>query len=111
MSRKSLIICLLVSVVALKFQTGLAEDLPDWTSQIRKDHPRLFFNNDTWPAVKQRALGSEESAWRALKASVDRRLIEPHSKNEPRDLGVDAAKAAFAFLMTNDARYLDLANK
>ncbi|MDP6778008.1 MAG: heparinase II/III family protein, partial [Candidatus Latescibacteria bacterium] len=28
-----------------------------WLSRIRGDHPRLFFNADTWPEVAQRATG------------------------------------------------------
>lgn len=28
-----------------------------WVSRIPPDHLRLFFNRDTWPAVKGRALG------------------------------------------------------
>ena len=32
----------------------------DWHGSIRSDHPRLFFNTDTWPDVKARALGAED---------------------------------------------------
>ena len=36
-----------------------AGEMPGWIEKIRKDHPRLFFNSQTWPAVHQRALGPE----------------------------------------------------
>lgn len=35
------------------------QQLPDWTQKIHSDHPRLFFNADTWPEVRKRALGDE----------------------------------------------------
>ncbi len=31
---------------------GSAQSLPDWTHAVRQDHPRLFFNAETWPQVK-----------------------------------------------------------
>ena len=42
---------LLVSPLA-----AFGQQLPDWTAKIRTDHPRLFFNADTWPEIKTRAL-------------------------------------------------------
>ena len=29
--------------------------------QIRPDHPRIFFNADTWPAIKEKALGEKRA--------------------------------------------------
>ncbi|MDD2707081.1 MAG: heparinase II/III family protein [Verrucomicrobiae bacterium] len=39
----------------------------DWPDRIRRDHPRLFFNRDTWPVVKARALNEKADDWRKLK--------------------------------------------
>ncbi len=36
---------------------SLGQELPAWTDTIRADHPRLFFNAETWPEVRARALG------------------------------------------------------
>lgn len=90
-----------------------AADLPPWASSIRTDHPRLFFNKDTWPALRDRALGPEAQWYAQLKNRVDRRLAElaTQDKPEPRELGQDAAWAAFVHLMTQDTKYLDLARK
>ncbi len=49
---------LITFIVASSVQ---AEPLPDWTGKIRSDHPRLFFNADTWPAVRDRALHEENA--------------------------------------------------
>ena len=50
----------------------LAEELPEWTQRISKEHPRLFFNSQTWPAVRHRALGAERQWYLSIKARVDR---------------------------------------
>ena len=81
------------------------QDLPEWTARIRPDHPRLFFNAETWPAVKQRALGAEREWYHRVKRRVDALPAAP------RDLGPEAAAAAFVFLMTDDARYLELGTR
>ncbi len=90
-----------------------AQPLPDWTRNIRSDHPRLFFNAQSWPAVKQRALSVEEDWYRNIKARIDR--LETKSRAsarlEVRDLGAEAAMAAFVFRVTDDDRYLTLARK
>jgi hypothetical protein len=77
---------------------------PEWAGRIRKDHPRLFFNAETWPAVKARALGPERAYYDRLKERVDGLPREP----EVKDWGTEAASAAFVYRMTGDAAYLDL---
>ena len=90
-----------------------AESLPDWTKQIRTDHPRLFFNADTWPEVRERASGAENDWYLRIKARVDRQLgkLENTAQPKPQELGPEAARAAFVFLMTDDDRYRQLALK
>ena len=51
-----------------------AGDLPaddSWMGKIRHDHPRLFFNRETWPGVKARALGPERAFYDELRRMVD----------------------------------------
>lgn len=90
---------------------AVGQPLPEWTGKIRADHPRLFFNAQTWPAVKQRAGGAERDWYRRVKLHVDGWLAKTtaDSQAEPRDLGPEAAAAAFVYRMTEDARYLHLA--
>ena len=91
--------------------TVYGRQLPDWTAKIRSDHPRLFFNADTWPAVRQRALGAERQWYSYIKGRVDRLKAESGSEVEPGELGPQAAWAAFVFRMTGDEQYLELAKK
>ncbi|MBM4028239.1 MAG: hypothetical protein FJ280_23025, partial [Planctomycetes bacterium] len=106
-----------------------AKAAPEWTAKIRKDHPRLFFNAETWPAVKARALGKERAWYEQFKSRVvkleaelagssvsraSRPRIEggtPSTQAPARDLGPEAAWSAFVFLMTDEAKYRDLAKK
>jgi heparin/heparan-sulfate lyase len=90
-----------------------AEPLPDWTGKIRSDHPRLFFNADTWPDVRDRALQEENRWYESIKGRVDRLAYDLENVERPaaRELGPEAAWAALIFLITEDSRYLDLAKK
>jgi len=101
------------TAILLSPLAGFAGPLPDWTAEIRRDHPRLFFNADTWPAVRERALGRERSWYLRTKARVDKLRVELEGvdRPEPRELGPEAAQAAFVFLVTDEARYLELAKK
>jgi len=76
----------------------------EWVTRIRRDHPRLFFNRETFPAVRARALKEEAPLFQAMKARLEQRLAEPVAS---RDYGVEAAEAAFVFLVTGERRYAD----
>jgi hypothetical protein len=91
--------------------SACGDPLPDWTGQLRSDHPRLFFNADSWPAVRQRALQAENAWYRSVKQRVDRLADELGADPRPaaRELGPQAAWSAFVFLVTEDPRYLELA--
>jgi len=43
---------------------------PDWNS-VRTDHPRLFFNADTWPSVKARAAGPLKDHFAEVRKTAD----------------------------------------
>jgi hypothetical protein len=81
-----------------------AEPLPDWTGKIRSDHPRLFFNADTWPAVRDRALHEENRWYESIKGRVDRLANDLENVERPaaRELGPEAAWAALIFLEQMD---------
>jgi len=100
-----------VGLLLAASSTVNGEKLPDWTVKIRSDHPRLFFNADTWPAVRQRVLGAEREWYSYIKGRVDRLLVELGDEAQPKELGPQAAWAAFVFRLTQDAQYLELAKK
>ncbi len=92
------------SLAGLPSKAPAAE--PDWAALIRKDHPRLFFNRDTFPAVKARALGAEKELFASMRQRVDELAA---GSLEPGDYGVRAAEAAFVFLVTGEESYGDFA--
>jgi len=96
------ILCLLL------FGALLAHSAEDWKSSIRRDHPRLFFNKDSWPAVRARVLNEESRLYAAMKARVDELA---QKELESADYGTQSAEAAFVFLVTGDNRYGDLAKE
>ena len=74
-------------------------------SILRKDHPRIFFNTETFPAVRARALNEDSKLYDDMKARVDKLDTQ---KLESRDYGIPAAEAAFVYLVTGDERYFNL---
>jgi hypothetical protein len=108
----SLIAAALVVVSAVVFgaaSSNAAELGDQWMSKIRRDHPRLFFNKDTWPLVKARALGPEKLRYEKVKWwAVDK---HPDNPEVVRDWGPAAADTAFVYLMTGDRRCLEKSKK
>lgn len=97
MRRRELLLC------GALLPARLPASVPD---AIRRDHPRLFFNSDTWPAVKSRALGRDRALFDEMKARVD---ALPAELGEDTDYGTRAAEAAFVFRATGEARYRERA--
>ena len=95
-----------ICIIALLSSLFLsAAPLPEWAGKIRADHPRLFFNGETWAGVKARALGEEKAWFDRIQRRVDAIMAKPRPET-PRDRGPDAARSAFVFLVTEDAKYL-----
>ena len=89
-----------------------------WENRIRADHPKLFFNKNTFPAIKERALNAEKDIFVGMKNRVD--LLFGQKPEFPDPLAIDgqqnsnhtygtlAAEAAFVYLILEDKKYLDL---
>ena len=124
-----LLLCLSL-VVCSAVSCGSRET--SWTDSIRTDHPRLFFNAETWPAVKARALGEEREWYDDLVRRVDGYPDNPTTEStrddfayrkkadgtyetvrapRPTEWGFEAAYTAFVYRVTGEARYLDKAKK
>ena len=108
---------------------GAAPEQDSWIARIRRDHPRLFFNRDTWPAVKQLALGPMHSYYQQMKERVNGYPDDPQGDPggaayereeriagktyrmpiaEPaREWGAQTAQTAFVYWMTGDKKYLN----
>ncbi len=94
------VMILLTGVLAMAQEA----EAPEWVAKIRADHPRLFLNADTWPAVQARALGAMQEHYDKIKAKVDGYPTEPEAK----EYGFPAMNAAFVYRMTGEQKYLDL---
>ena len=101
--------CALTALLAnALYATAGAAETPssqsDLATQIRMDHPRLFFNRDTWPMVLERATGPANEWYKQCQSQVDSYIA--HRREQKKDLGVLAAKAAFCYLTTQKEAYL-----
>ena len=108
---KKLTILIVISLLA--DLSCFAQDMPEWTQRIRQDHPRLFFNAQTWPDVRGRALGAERQWYLSIKERADRlhETAGQEDRLEAREYGQQAAWSAFVYRMTKQAKYLELARK
>jgi len=102
---------LILAVCVIADVRCLAEELPAWTRAIRQDHPRLFFNTQTWPAVRERALGAERPWYLSIKERIDRLAEAAGGKDrlEAREYGPEAAWSAFVYRTTRQERYINTA--
>ena len=114
MKRIYLIIVLLAAASALNAQP-----------EIRPDHPRIFFNAETWPAIKQKALGEKREYLDKLIEEVNQMPDEPVAANygpipeqdrslpipAVKEFGRQAASCALAWRFTGREKYLEKAKK
>ena len=61
---------MLLAAVAAAACAGAGND-DAWLASIRRDHPRMFFNAETWPQVKARAEGPARAERDALVRRCD----------------------------------------
>ena len=76
----------------------------DVASALRPDHPRLFFNADSWPEIRDRALGRERAAFEEMRLGVAG--ITPDEVTRG-DWGVHLMKAAFVVRVTREETLLE----
>jgi len=91
-----------------------AKPMPrDWQRRVCKEHPRMFFNAQTWPQVKAYALQHEKGWYDHLKrlvarfpAKADRKTFETGANKK---YGPYAQMAAFIWRMEGDRSALEKA--
>jgi len=69
--------------------------------RVRPDHPRLFFNTQTWPAVRERIL-ADAAGLKRLQREAGGLPAQP----EVKDWGRELMKAALVYRVTRDAALL-----
>ena len=124
---------LLLVLTTLMSFPARAQDPNEWSARIRPDHPRLFFNKDTWPLVKARALEPEREYYDQMKRRVDAYPDQPEGDSggaafdqeekvggsvhkmatakPAKEWGNAALQTAFVYLVTGDRTYLDKARR
>ncbi len=75
---------------------------------VRAEHPRLFFNSDTWPAIRARALGSQKEAFDKMRQDIKAVAL---SDITTADWGMHAMQAAFIGRVTCDEPVFDKTRK
>lgn len=97
---------------------GQAIGQTEWIGKIRQDHPRLYFNADTWPVVRARAKGPLAAQLEAVRkagempvskyewSAIQRPATRPGSSFETRDYGDRLMNQAFVYRITPDAASL-----
>ncbi len=88
----------------LAWRVAALRDALDLVPRVRRMRPRMFFNADTWPAVKAKALTGEKAAFDELAARV---AALRAADLVPRDWGMEAMDAAFVYRVTGDAGLLE----
>src|SRR5690554_2131529 len=68
-----IIICLGVTLIAgaCSGQKSNINENYSWVNKIQNDHPRLFFNKDSFKEIKERALNDEREIFEEMKNRVD----------------------------------------
>ena len=109
--------------------SGRLPDYADWKAMVRRDHPRIFFNRDQWPAIAAAAKGSAREDLDRLLARCERYTDDPVCTGtgvpgnlrgtavdfndtpipDIRDWGDQAADCALAWRFTGERRYLEKA--
>jgi len=92
-----------------------------WMSEIRKNHPRLFFNENSFKQIKNKALNDEHELFVEMKSRVDLMigqkiefsdpLVPDGTQNADHMYGTWAAEAAFVYLVLEEKKYLDLSKE
>ena len=89
-----------------------------WISNIRNDHPRLFYNKSIFRKVKGRALSEEKVMFDEMKMRVDNLIgqkiefkepfVADGTQNNDHEYGFRAAESAFLYRILKDEKYLNL---
>ena len=116
--------------------SAAAQSMDNLAGRMRKDHPRIFFNSDTWPAIKARAEGTARAHLDKLLKAVESYPENPKCSgmgpvvfkevktatgsykttratpiNTVKEWGQESAECALAWRFTGNPKYLEKAKK
>ena len=90
----------LVLVVALAV---LAMASATQAAEVRPDHPRMLFNADDLPAIRERCQTTHKETWELVKNYADSRLdFQPEARSQP---AVIPPILGFVYQVTGDEKY------
>lgn len=115
----------IIAAAAMSLLSPAAATIDTPVGKMRKDHPRIFFNSDTWPQIKARAQKTARPALKKLLKEVDSYPDDPKCSgmgpskqknraipiNSVKEWGVQAAECALAWRFTGKKNYLEKAKK
>lgn len=116
-----LLFCFVILLsVNCKEKTDVYEDY-SWITEIRDDHPRLFFNQNSFQEIKERALNEENDLFEEMKNRMDAlvgqkvefkdSLERDGTQNNNHKYGTRAAESAFIYLVNNEKKYFTLTKR
>lgn len=133
---RAVVLCGLLAMLlpAVSLQAALPKEGDEsWVEQVRKEHPRIFFNAQMLPALRELAKGQGREDWEKLKARVDAYPDEPEGSSggpviteevkagrdtikvqriDPaQEWGKEAMECALAWLISGERKYLDKARR
>ena len=125
----------LIVLLLAPFSLSASSD-GEWISRMRKGHPRMFFNSDTWQQIEANAHGKAKPYLDGLLKRADSHPVDPKcsetgpvalrkiktatgshmtSRLSPiekvKDWGTQAAECALAWRFTKERRYLEKAKR
>ena len=101
-------LCIAIALLFLAAFPAAAQDDDAWIGAIRPNHPRMFFNADTFPAVKQRALTDANEFYKNIWTEPD---YLPRDKDTGQmllgDWGRQLMRSAFVYCVEPDPTRLE----
>ncbi|MBM3888215.1 MAG: hypothetical protein FJ388_03720 [Verrucomicrobia bacterium] len=87
-----------------KWEAEAIVEALDLLPRLHAKHPRLFVNESSWPAIKQRALGEEKEFYDQMARRVNALKLERIAAN---NFGMEAMEAALVYRVGGDKTLLE----
>ncbi len=115
-----LLLFIVGSIINGNSQEDIFKDY-SWMTKIPDEHPRLFFDKESFGEIKEKTLNDEREILDDMKSRVDvlfdqeiefkDPLVRDGTQNSDHIYGTRAAEAAFLYLVLEDEKYLALSKE